>query len=70
MKTITWKIVLNDKNQIASLENAVNFPQDTVESHLLIIGLLENLKIKHLEKLNTQFEKTVRKGKDEDDTGC
>jgi len=70
MKTITWKIVLNDKNQIASLENAVNFPQDTVESHLLIIGLLENLKIKHLEKLNTQFEKTVRKGKDENDTGC
>jgi len=28
----------------------------------LIIGLLENLKQKHLDKLNTQFEKTVRKG--------
>jgi len=67
MKTISWKIVLNDENQIASLENATNFPQDSVESHLLIIGILENLKIKHLEKLNTQFEKTVRK---EDDTGC
>lgn len=69
MKTITWKLVLDDSNRIVSLENAINFPQDSVESHLLIIGLLENLKQKHLEKLNTQFEKTVRK-EDEDDTGC
>ena len=61
MKTITWKVVLDDNNQIASLENAVNFPQESVESHLLIIGLLENLKQKHLDKLNTKFEKTVRK---------
>jgi len=61
MKTITWKIVLDDKNRIATLENAINFPQDDVESHLLIIGLLENLKQRHLEKLNTLFEKTVRK---------
>ena len=64
-----WKIVLNDNNQIASLENATNLPQDSVESHLIIIGLLENLKNKHLEKLNTQFEKTVRE-EDEDETGC
>jgi len=68
MKNITWKVVLDDNNRIVSLENAINFPQESVESHLLIIGILENLKQKHLEKLNTQFEKTVRKG--EDDTGC
>jgi len=66
MKKITWTIMLNDQNQIVSLENAINFPQNEIESHLLIIGLLENLKIKHLEKLNTQFEKTVNK----DDDGC
>ena len=66
MKTITWKVVLDDNNQIASLENAINFPQDSVESHLLIIGLLENLKQKHLEKLNTKFEKTVR----QNDSDC
>ena len=61
MRMIQWKIVLNEENKIASLENAVGLPQDKVESHLLIIGLLENLKQKHLEKLNTLFEKTVRK---------
>jgi len=66
MKTITWKVVLGDNNQIASLENAINFPQDSVESHLLIIGLLENLKQKHLDKLNTKFEKTVR----QNDSDC
>ena len=66
MKTITWRVVLDDKNQIASLENAINFPQDEVESHLLIIGLLENLKQKHLDKLNTKFEKTVR----QNDSDC
>ena len=66
MKTITWKVVLDDNNQIASLENAINFPQDSVESHLLIIGLLENLKQKHLDKLNTKFEKTVR----QNDSDC
>ena len=58
---------MDDNNRIASLENAINFPQDSVESHLLIIGLLENIKNKHLEKLNTQFEKTVRK---DEDAGC
>jgi len=61
MRTIQWKIVLTDDNRIASLEDAKGLPQDTVESHLLIIGLLENLKNKHLEKLNTLFQKTVRR---------
>jgi hypothetical protein len=64
---IQWKIVLTDDNRIASLENATGLPQDSVESHLLIIGILENLKQKHLSKLNTQFEKTVRRGKEESD---
>lgn len=61
MRTLTLKIVLTDDNRIASIENAIGLPSDSVESHLLIIGLLENLKQKHLDKLNTQFERTVRK---------
>lgn len=65
MRTITLKIVLSDDNKIASLENAIGFPTDKIESHLLIIGLLENLKQKHLDKLNTLFEKTVKKGSDD-----
>ena len=67
MKTIQWKIILTDDNKIASLENAIGLPQENIESHLLIIGLLENLKQKHLEKLHTLYEKSVKKG-DEDET--
>jgi hypothetical protein len=61
MKSIQFKIILNDDNKIASLENATNLPQDKVESHLLIIGLLENLKQHHLRKLNILFEKKIKK---------
>jgi len=62
MRTLTIKMVLSDDNRIGTIENVIGLPSDSVESHLLIIGLLENLKQKHLDKLNTQFEKTVRKG--------
>ena len=62
MKTVQWKVVLTDENKIASIEHATCLPQDKIESHLIIIGLLENLKQKHLEHLTTLFEKTVRKG--------
>jgi len=61
MRQIEWKIVLNN-NKIAMLENAVGFPQDEIESHITIIGLLENMKQKHLDKLKTLYEKTVKKG--------
>ena len=60
MKTVEWKVIINDKNQIASMENVVGFPQDQIESHLTIIGLLENLKQKHLDKMKTLFEKTIK----------
>jgi len=61
MKVINWKVVIDDQNHIGSVENAVGFPQDNIESHLTIIGILENLKQKHLDKLSTKFEKTVKK---------
>lgn len=65
MRTLTIKFVLTDDNRIATVENVIGLPSDTIESHLLIIGLLENLKQKHLNKLNTQFEQTVKKNKDD-----
>ena len=68
MRTIEWKIALTDKNQIATIENAVGFPQDQIESHLTIIGLLENLKQKHLDKMKTLFEKTVKHGGQSNDS--
>jgi hypothetical protein len=62
MKTIEWKVVLTDKNQIASAEKAQELPQDEIESHLIIIGLLDHLKQKHMDKLKTLYTKTIRKG--------
>ena len=64
MKSITWKVVLTDDNRIVTFEEAISLPQDAIETHLTIIGVLENLKQKHLNKLNTLFERTV---KDKDD---
>jgi len=62
MKTIIWKVAIMDDNRIASLENAIGLPQDKVESHLIIIGILENLKKSHQDRLNKLYEKTVRHG--------
>jgi len=68
MKTIEWKIVISD-NKIASIENAIGFPKENIESHLEIIGLLENLKQKHLDKLKTLFEKTIPMQEEEEELG-
>lgn len=63
MKKIQWQVVLKN-DQMLTLENASGLPQDEIESHLIILGILENIKNKHLEKLNTLFEKTLRKDRD------
>lgn len=59
MKSIQWKVVINDNNQIASMEQASGFALNSIESHLTIIGLLENLKQQHQNKLNVMFDKVV-----------
>ena len=64
MKTITWKCCINE-GKIASLETGQGWAPDDVESELTIIGLLENLKQKHLNKLTSLYSKTIRKGKEE-----
>jgi hypothetical protein len=61
MRTINIKVVLTNDNQIASIENSIGLPNDQIETHLILIGVYENLKQKHLDKLNTKFEKTIRK---------
>jgi hypothetical protein len=61
MKEINWKVVIGDNNKIASIEHAVGIKTNDVEDELLIIGILENLKQKHLDKLKTLYERTVRK---------
>ena len=67
VRKIEWKVAITDDNQIASMENAIGFPQDKIESHLTIIGLLENLKQRHLHKLNNLYEKTIKRGGDDFD---
>ncbi len=67
MKEIQWKVMLTDDNKIASAEVGKGIPQDNVESQLLIIGILENLKQKHLNKLNVLFHKTMKKGEMNED---
>lgn len=58
-RQIEWKVVLMDNGKIASLEHANGLPEASVEAQLIIIGILENLKKKHLDKLNTLFEKKM-----------
>jgi hypothetical protein len=60
MKQIEWKVAIMENEKITLVEHAIDLPQDKVESHLLIIGILEDLKQKHLNKLKTLFEKTER----------
>jgi hypothetical protein len=63
MKTIQWNVSITSETQMATLETAKGLPQNEVESHLLIIGILENTKQKHLDMLKTLYSKTVSNDK-------
>jgi len=69
MKVIEWKVVIQD-NKIASIEKATGFPKDNIESHLEIVGLLENLKQKHLDKMKTLLEKNIDVSNTDEELGC
>ena len=60
-KSYECKIAITNNNKILSVENTTSLPDDSVDSHLIIIGLLENLKQKHLKRLNTELERTIKK---------
>jgi hypothetical protein len=59
MKSIQWRVAMTDDNKIASLEDAIGFDLTKVESHLVIIGLLENLKAKHQDELKSLYKKRI-----------
>jgi hypothetical protein len=61
MKSIEFKVVLTEDNKIINVESTTNLPQDSVESQLVIIGILDNLKNKHLNELSCMYEKKFRK---------
>lgn len=60
MRKIQWQIAISDDEKLVSLENANGFPKDSLESQLLIIGILENLKQKHLDIIKTLYQKTFK----------
>lgn len=62
MKKIEWKVALDEKGGIAVIEAVEGMSLDKLESHLIIIGILEDIKQKHLNKIETKVDKTVRRG--------
>jgi hypothetical protein len=52
---IEWQIVV-ENGQIGTMERVLGLPQDSASTHLFIIGILENMKQQHLNKLNTLLE--------------
>ena len=63
MKTISWKIAITEDNRLATMEQATGFPNDKIETHLVIIGILENLKEHHQAKMRTMFNKSISQNK-------
>jgi len=59
MREIMWNVRIAD-NKVAIAEQGKGFPTDNIESHLLIIGILENIKQKHQERFNTLFNQTKK----------
>lgn len=61
MKTIKWNIGLSDiDNKLISVEELTELSNDNLEHQLLIIGILENIKQRHLDKIKSLYEKTVK----------
>ena len=61
MKQLKLQIAILDNGTMASLEEVAGFKADSIESQLLIIGMLDNLKQKHLDKLKTLYEASRKK---------
>jgi len=66
MKKIIIRIAW-DKNTIISSEKTESgeLPRDSVETHLMIAGALDNLRLQHLEQLKTKFRATRKVDKGE-----
>lgn len=58
MKQIEWKVALDEDMKLVIAEHAIGFPQDKLESHLTIIGILEDLKQKHMDLIKTFAQET------------
>lgn len=62
VRTVEWKVGLNGGDKIIWTENlSKGFNPEEIESHLILIGMLENLKKYHLDRLQKLFSRTVKK---------
>jgi hypothetical protein len=62
-RTIQWKVMIEENGEkIATLESAVGLPRENIESQFIIIGILENIKQKHLEILKTLYQQDTKGG--------
>jgi hypothetical protein len=57
MKKIKWVVGISDNGEMGIVEEGDNIG-NTMEDHLLIVGILESLKEIHVSKLKTKFDKT------------
>jgi len=60
MRSVRWRVEIRE-GKIAILEEGIGFPLADVESHLTLIGILEDIKQKHLDKLKTIYQETIKK---------
>lgn len=57
MRRITLDIALTD-DKVATAVTLKGFKHYEMQDHLLIVGILENLKADHLSRIRTLFEQT------------
>ena len=57
VKKISWQVVISDEGQMGIMEKGEGI-KDSLEDHLMIVGILDQLKDMHSSKLRTRFDKT------------
>ena len=59
-KSVTWKVILSPEGTAQATMEIVNgFPKDTIESHYILMGMLDNLKSLHQRKIEILQTKNI-----------
>ena len=59
MKTIQWKVAVDDNNCLYSMEYAKGFNLNSIESNRIIVNVLETLKQHHNNKINNTINNSI-----------
>jgi len=60
MKKISWEVAIdNERNKVGTIETVKGFDKNSLEDNYTIIGILDNLKQLHLDKLKTLLRKPI-----------